>query len=225
MRDEFVKSVIEELGEEAFEAYTEYISFLLDFHTIDSRKIKRTDIYEIMDELCQLNKWSTFTMLPNCYAEQLMYYYESYARCDKKYASGNTIPAYVFWDRGIKSLKKFIESEQSFECIELLEDAVKIFLCIIREVYKNTSRKFLCKTVDFSIDEKDIETIITLRNKKTFGKYSGFRADTIKIFDVTLPYPIYEKDIVSKQRQQEKDYIYMVTTALYCRLMESEGFY
>ena len=221
-----MKSVIEELGEDAFESYTSYISSLLDFQTIGSRKIERSDIYEKMDELCQLTKWSALTKVPNCYTEQLMYYYEAYARCDKKYAPDNTIPAHIFWDRGIKSLKQFMENDQSFECIELLEDAVKIFLCIMREVFNNVKmRKFLCREIHFSINENDIETINALHKKKTEGKYSGFRLDSMKIFDLTIPYPIYEEDIVSTQRQQEKDYIYIVTTALYCRLMEYEGFY
>lgn len=220
-----MKSVIEELGEDAFESYTSYISSLLDFQTIGSRKIERSDIYEKMDELCQLRKWSVLMKAPNCYTEQLMYYYEAYAGCDMKYAYGNTVPASKYWERGFRSLEKFMESDQSFECIELLEDAVKIFLCIMREVFKGTKKKFLCKELHFLINEKDIETINTLHKKKTAGKYSGVRLKTMNIFGKTIPYPIYEEDIVSKQRQQEKDYIYMVTTALYCRIMESEGFY
>lgn len=225
MNDAFVKNVIEELNEDAYEVYVSYISSILDFHTIDSRKIERTDIYEKMDELCQLNKWSAVTKAPNCYTEQLMYYFEAYARCDMEYANGNTVPASKYWDRGFKSLKKFMESDQSFESIELLEDAVKIFLCIMREIFKGAKKKFLCKELHFLINEKDIETINTLHKKKTAGKYSGVRLKTMNIFGKTIPYPVYEEDIVSKQRQQEKDYIYMVTTALYCRIMESEGFY
>ena len=65
--------------------YTSYISSLLDFQTIGSRKIERSDIYEKMDELCQLRKWSVLMKAPNCYTEQLMYYYEAYAGCDMKY--------------------------------------------------------------------------------------------------------------------------------------------
>lgn len=220
-----MKQVIEELNDEAYDAYVSYISSLLDFHTIDGKQIERLDVYEKMDELCQLTKMSSIVKAPNCYAEQLLYYYEAYARCDEKYAYGNTIPAFVFWNRGIKSLKKFMRGNQSFKDIELLEDAVKIFLCIMREAFKSTKKRYLCKVIQFSINEKDIETIYTFHEKKTKGKYSGFRPDTRKVFGKTILIPTYEEDLVLRQRQQEKDYVFMITTALYCRLMESEGFY
>ena len=226
MKDKFVKLVIDELVEEAYDAYVSYISPFLDIQTIDGKQIERNEIYEKMDELCQLNKWSKLTRNPKCYTEQLMYYFEAYARCDKSYVSGNTTPAYKYWKRGVNSLDEFMKSGQSFDKIELMEDAVKIFLCIMREEFKNTNKKkYSCNEIQFSINEKDIEIINLLHKKKTQGKYSGIRPDTKRIFGKTLIYPRLEENIVAKQKQPEKDYMYMATAALYCRLMESEGFY
>lgn len=226
MNDAFVKSVIEELNEEAFEEYTTYISSILDFHTNGSKHIKKTDIYRKMDELCQLSKLSALTRNPKCYSEQLLYYYRAYAICDRSITSVGITPAHVFWDRGIKSLRNFMDCEQSFKNIELMEDAVKIFLCIMREIFKHTKTEtYSCKMIRFSINEKDIETINILHQKKTKGKYVGIRPKLKGFWGKAIIVPYVEENITAKQTQHQKDYIYMVTAALYCRIMESEGFY
>lgn len=218
--------VIEELNDEAYDAYISYISSLLDFHTIDGKQINKSDVYEKMDELCQLNKWEKLTRIPKWYSEQLIHYYEVYALCDKSYISASTTPAYKYWKRGVKSLNEFLKSEQSFKEIELMEDAIKIFLCIMREVFKNTKRKkYLCKEIQFSINEKDIEIINTLHKMKTEGKYIGIRPGTTSFFGKTMIIPRIEENIVAKQKKPEKEYMYMVTAALFSRVMESEGFY
>ena len=72
-----------------------------------------TDIYHKMDELCQLTTLSALTRTPKCYSEQLLYYYRAYAICDRSITSGSITPAHVFWDRGIKSLRSFMDCEQS----------------------------------------------------------------------------------------------------------------
>ena len=41
MKDKFVKLVIEELGEEAYDAYVSYISPFLNIQTIDGKQIER----------------------------------------------------------------------------------------------------------------------------------------------------------------------------------------